>query len=176
MIERVLLAETKGVEQPGFNKAEALKNMQAIGALIYNRAHAKELGFSFKYPTNLLGLIQQTNQFAGFEHYNPNVSTGGLGSNKLRNIDICVQGANDPKDKKHYQNYLDIVKQAKAIAQQVINGPVDDPFYPWFTFGVKTAGPSHAGPGGKFQFLGTAAGNNFYGFPPSNVKTNNVHP
>src|SRR5215469_620072 len=116
MIERLLLAETKGVEESGFNKAEALKNMQAIGALIYNRTHANELGFtSFHYPTNLLTLIRQTNQFAGFEHYNPQDTRGGLSSNLLRRVDICVQGANDSKDKKHYTNYVAVVKQAKNI-------------------------------------------------------------
>lgn len=67
-------------------------------------------------------------------------------------------------------------KPAPAIAQDLTKGSVDDPFSPWFTFGVKTAGPKHVGPGGSFQFLGTAAGNNFYGFPPPNTKNIQVHP
>jgi hypothetical protein len=177
MLERLLLAETLGAEEHGFKQADALKSVRALGALIYNRAHAKQLGFSsIHYPTNLLGVIQQSNQFAGFEHYNPKDPKGGLSDRKLHNIDIWMQGANDPEDKRNYTNYLAIVKQVKETAQNINKGKVDDPFSPSFTFAIKTAGPRHADPGGSFQFLGTAAGNNFYGFSAPSTNRNQIHP
>jgi hypothetical protein len=164
MLERLLLAETLGAEMHGFNQAEALKSIRALGVLIYNRAHAKELGFtSLNYPTNLLEVIKEKGQFSGFENYNPKDTTGSLSQDKLRNIDIWLQGANDPRDKRNYANYLAVVKQVKATVQNIIHGKVDDPYSPWFTFAIKTAGPKHTAPGGSFHFLGTAAGNNFYG-------------
>ena len=165
MIERLLLAETLGVKEHKFNQADALKNIKAIGALIYNRAHAQELGFTFKYPTNLVDVIRQKGQFAGFGNYNPKDAKGGLNSDLLQRIDACVQGANDPKDKRHYTNFVAVVKQAKATAEDVIKGSVPDPFSPNHTFTVRTSG--HAGPGGSFKPLGSAAGNDFYGFTPT---------
>lgn len=175
MLERLLLSETMGAEEHGFVQADALKNIRAIGALIYNRAHTRELGFtSFSYPANLLDVIKQGGQFRGFEDYNPKTANGGLSNKRLQRIDVWIQGANDPKDKKNYANYLAVVKQVKATAQNILKGKIDDPFSPCFTFGVRTAG--HGGPGGSFQYLGTAAGNNFYGFPPPKPKGNQVHP
>lgn len=86
-----------------------------------------------------------------------------------------MQGANDPKDKRNYPNYLAVVKQVKATVQNIIKGTVDDPFSPCFTFAMKTAGRGHSGPGGSFQLLGTAAGNNFYGLRAPNPKSQQRH-
>jgi hypothetical protein len=170
MLERVFVAETKGVEEKGFDKDEAVKGIRAIGAIIYNRSHAKQLGFTVKYPTNLLGVVKEKGQFAGFEDYDPKDDKGGLSSGLLRRIDTVVQGANYPKDKKHYPSYLAVLKEAKVTAQNVINEKIADPYSPSYTFAIRTSGST--GPGGSFQKIGTLAGNDFYGLsaPPPKKK------
>ena len=164
MLERVLISESKGPEEDDFNRADTIKGMKAIGAVIYHRAHAKQLGFNLNYPSTLLGVVTDPGQFKGFESYNPKDATGGLTQKYLTRIDTFVQGANYPKDKKHYANYVAVVKEAKSTAQNVINGTVTDPFSPNFAFSLRTAGSK--GPGGTFKKLGTIAGNDFYGFGP----------
>lgn len=165
MLERVLLNESRGPEQKDFNKADTLKGMQAIGAVIYNRAHAASLGFTtLTYPTTLLGVITQAGQFKNFEKYDPKSADGGLSAGVLLHIDIFRQGANDAKDKKNYANYVAVFKKAKSTAQEVVNGSIVDPFKPNFSFSFRTAGKGS--PGGGFKKLGDIGGNSFYGFGP----------
>jgi hypothetical protein len=169
MLERLFLVEVKGPESKGFVKSEATRSIKAMGSVVYNRACAQQLGYTFvHYPTSCLGVVTQKNQFAGFQSYDPGSPTGGLGNNLLTLVNTMMEGANYPGDQKHYSDYVAVVNTAKSTALEVINGSIVDPFAPNRTFSWRKSGSS--GPGGSFSFLGPIAGNDFYGFGPIKTK------
>jgi hypothetical protein len=146
------MAECRGPSFKTYVAADALKCMQLMDLVLWNRLANNPKQFAAAGAKTIVDIIKAPGQFAGFETC-PNYSAG-IASTLQQILDI----ANNPKDKRGAL-FTEFVQNAIDVAN---NATISDPS-PGFMAGWRTAGASS--PGSAFTKHTTVGGNDFYFLP-----------
>lgn len=128
ILERILISEVlnpfsknwKGIK-------ENSKDMLAIGALIDNRYKDP------RYPKTFFKIITEPNQFAGFSSKDGELNINTSQATVIKNV---LGWATQPSA--YHDDFVNLVQNAKDIAQKVVDGTVEDPFGEGSTLFMRT--------------------------------------
>lgn len=155
---RLLLAECRGPSSSGYKLDVAIKCMQLMDKVLWNRyswdplKDPRRLNFGVKNPQSLADVIKAPGQFAGFQNY-PNYDVSIV--NRIQAMLNIANAAND----KRSTEFTAFIKRAINVAQDPsITDPSPGTLASW-----RTAGSGS--PGSNFKLHTTILGNDFYYIP-----------